>query len=269
MIIEKDMHVVANEAASLVRTLPSSLLDTLIRSLRYMDCCDWATARSRIVESFGNPHYRGVLAAFLDVWQERAPQASGEAIALALLAAGINERKHRENQSIELVWTGPDVGGIPLRQTEQAILQVINSASRQLTIVSYAIHNIPHIREALIRAAKRGVAIKVIAETPDKLETEKAYSTLKALGPEIADRCCVYLWPLDKRRRDDNGRHGLLHVKCVVADGRSLLLTSANLTDYAFTLNMELGLLITGGDIPARVEGCFDHLIQAGILSGI
>ena len=60
---------------------------------------------------------------------------------------------------------------------------------------------------------------------------------------------------------------GILHVKCVVADGRWLFLSSANLTDYAFTINMELGLLITGGDLPNRIERHFDRLIDLGTLA--
>ena len=38
-----------------------------------------------------------------------------------------------------------------------------------------------------------------------------------------------------------SGKLGILHVKCVVGDGRWLFLSSANLTKYAFSLNMELG----------------------------
>ena len=43
-------------------------------------------------------------------------------------------------------------------------------------------------------------------------------------------------------------------------------LSSANLTEYAFSLNMELGLLITGGEQPLRVEDHFDRLIEIGML---
>lgn len=33
---------------------------------------------------------------------------------------------------------------------------------------------------------------------------------------------------------------------------------SANLTEFAFTLNAELGVLITGGELPERVDAHFD-----------
>ena len=41
---------------------------------------------------------------------------------------------------------------------------------------------------------------------------------------------------------------------------------AANLTEQAFTINMELGLLLTGGTLPGQVEEQFDRLIGTGIL---
>ena len=54
-----------------------------------------------------------------------------------------------------------------------------------------------------------------------------------------------------------------------MADGEWLFLSSANLTEYAFTINMELGMLVTGGTMPSRVERQFDQLIQDGHLKQI
>jgi len=50
-------------------------------------------------------------------------------------------------------------------------------------------------------------------------------------------------WPRENRKADGLSKLGILHVKCVVGDGRWLFLSSANLTKYAFSLNMELGVL--------------------------
>jgi phosphatidylserine/phosphatidylglycerophosphate/cardiolipin synthase-like enzyme len=168
---------------------------------------------------------------------------------------------------VELVWTGPDVGVVPLRRTEQALLQVIESATERLLVVSYAVYRIPRVCEALVRAAERGVAIQIVVESPDRIEGQHAYSTLAALGPSVASRCGVYLWPLEQRARDESGKAGILHVKCAVADGRWLYLSSANLTEYAFTLNMELGLLLKARDLAEQVERHFDRMIQTGVLS--
>ena len=122
---------------------------------------------------------------------------------------------------------------------------------------------------ALVRAARRGVSICVIMETPDKVKSEDEYSTLKALGQDVAACSTVYYWPADRRSASQGGKLGSLHVKCAVADGRWLLLSSANLTEYAFTINMELGVLISGGRLPGQVESHFDGLIARRIVQPI
>ena len=48
-----------------------------------------------------------------------------------------------------------------------------------------------------------------------------------------------------------------------------LFLSSANLTKYAFSLNMELGVLITGGRAPHQIESLFECLMNDGILDKI
>ena len=115
-------------------------------------------------------------------------------------------------------------------------------------------------------AARRGVRIKVIVETSNKCEGRNEYDTLRALGSEVASCATVYYWPGSHRPKGDNDKHGILHVKCAVADGRWLFLSSANLTEQAFTINMELGVLLSGGPLPAHVEEQFDRLIGEGVL---
>jgi phosphatidylserine/phosphatidylglycerophosphate/cardiolipin synthase-like enzyme len=204
---------------------------------------------------------------FVDLWQGRAAGVTPEAVALALRTAAHAEKAHREGQTVELVWTGPGTEAHPLRRTEQAVLQVLDSARQRITLVSYAVYRIPNVCEALVRAARRGVQINVIVETPDKLEGENEYSTLRALGDDVAACSAGYFWPKEKRGQDDKSKVGILHVKCAVADGRWLFLSSANLTEYAFTINMELGVLVTGGKLPGQVQEHFERLIDRRILA--
>jgi len=44
---------------------------------------------------------------------------------------------------------------------------------------------------------------------------------------------------------------------------------SANFTEHAMELNMELGLLLHGGGLPAQVASHFDGLIAAGVLQRV
>jgi phosphatidylserine/phosphatidylglycerophosphate/cardiolipin synthase-like enzyme len=190
-------------------------------------------------------------------------------VAVALLSAALAEQTHRDSQSVELVWTGPDTEQTSFRRTEQAILQVLDGAKHRVTLVCFAVYKIPYVEKALVRAAKRDVRLTVILETPDKVEGEGQYSTIKALGQEVSACSTVYYWPKENRPLGPNKKAGLLHVKCAVADGQWLFLSSANLTQQAFTINMELGMLVRGGSIPSRVEQQFDRLIQSGQLKQV
>jgi len=76
-------------------------------------------------------------------------------------------------------------------------------------------------------------------------------------------------WPQENRTVGENGKVGLSHVKCAVADGEWMFLSSANLTRQAFTINMELGMLVRGGSMPSRVERQFDQLAHDGHLKQI
>ncbi len=259
-------HLIAEEASRLAKLLPPSVVEAVAARLECGDGPDASSLRGRIAQTVPSPHHRSLVVTFLDRWRSQANDIPPQAIAAALHTAVLSERERREAQSVELVWTGPDVGVVPLRRTEQVVLQVIEAASQRLLVVSYAVFNVPRICEALIRAADRGVAINVIVESPDRIAGQKAYSTLAALGPTVAGRCGVYLWPIEGRSKGGAGKPGLLHVKCAVADGRWLFLSSANLTEQAFSINMELGVLITGGTTPVQVEAHFGKMIESGTL---
>lgn len=62
---------------------------------------------------------------------------------------------------------------------------------------------------------------------------------------------------------------GALHAKCAVADGRRPLVSSANLTEHAQWLNMELGVLVEGGDTPRRAQRHWSALIGSGEIERI
>jgi len=260
------LSILAEEAGLLAKALPFPVVEALANDLLQLDPSGIAGSRSRLIERITHPHYRGIVAKFFDAWRLKAAQVTPQMIAAALLSTAFLEKSHREGESVELVWTGPDVGAGPLRHTEQALLEVISNANRRLTVVSYAVYNIPDICKALLTAADRGVAINIVVESPDRIEGQNAYSTLAQFGLTVTKRCGVYLWPSDKREVGDNGKPGILHVKCAVADGTILFLSSANLTEQAFKINMELGLLLRGGDVPKQVESLFDRLIEAGTL---
>lgn len=259
-------RAIVQSAYSLACSLPSSTAESVAAAIL---TCSEGSLRAEITKRVPHHQHRDLALAFVDRWRSEAKEVDARTVVVALQTAALSEQTHRDSQSVELVWTGPDTEDTPFRRTEQAILQVLDAAKSRIILVSFAIYRIPNIGMALVRAAKRGVRLTVIVETPDKIEGEGEYSTIKALGQEVAACSTVYYWPKENRPLGDNNKVGILHVKCAVADGEWLFLSSANLTHQAFTINMELGMLVRGGTMPKRVEQQFKRLTESGQLKRI
>lgn len=248
--------------------LPVELLDKIATALQ-QPTTDWARLRRQVTEIAPQPAVREQIAAFLDDWHVTAPEVSCDSLALALLTAAHAERQSRRNQSLELVWTGPDSQIIPLRRTDQALMQLIAEARAHLLIVSFAVYKAESILQTIHDAVQRGVVTTLCLESPDASEGKIAFDAIKVLGSEIAQRAQLVVWPHAQRPHSPDGKHGSLHAKVAVADGTALLISSANLTEYAMTLNMEMGVLIRGGELPVKVGAHFAKLIEQGTLQRI
>ena len=153
-----------------VATRTDLLLITVAAAVAQYGQLETTRARQSILQSLATPDFRDVTGDFLDRWQAGAGRVGAEAVAVALITAAKSEHDHRREETVEIVWTGPEATEARFRQTEQAILEVVDSATKRLTVVRYAVYRIPRIREALVAAGNRGVGIRLIVETPDRLD---------------------------------------------------------------------------------------------------
>jgi len=204
---------------------------------------------------------------FVENWARLKDAPSPREMALMLSAVDIAMERSKQKQTIELTWTGPKTRAVNLRRTDQALVELINSAKERVAIVSFAVYKAKTIMSALEKAAERGVEINIIVESPDASEGKIAYDTIAALGRAVKSKAKIFIWPHAKREVGANGKYGALHAKVAVGDNNILYISSANLTDYAMSLNMEMGILVFGGDLPAQVQGHFSELIAQGTLS--
>ncbi len=253
-------------ALHLAQVLPESVAQALAAAIEQHNPSLTPAIGARIVAEIAQPEYRAAAGRFLRRWAAVDPEESPIAVAAALRTAACAVSAQRAETSTELVWTGPNPDTLPLRRTDQALLEVIDAAQQTLTIVTFAAYKVPAVADALVRVAQRGVHSRIIIESAQASEGKIAYEAINALGPDVSRMAVVYVWPMEKRPVDATGRHGSLHAKCAVADDTVLFVSSANLTAYALTLNMELGVLIRGGNAPRAVAEHFTRLIQQGIL---
>lgn len=195
-------------------------------------------------------------------WQKT--NVRSDELALMLLAAGHVYTKVSSEQCTELVWTGPTTPFVSARRTEQALLQVINSAQQSLFITSFVAYDVSTIVKALNVANDRGVVISMLLEMSKEHGgsiTFDAIGKMRTLVPSAR----LYAW----RDKSDPFSDGRVHAKIAIADGRMCFITSANLTGYAMEKNMEAGVLISGGDISKLLDEHLRSLVGMGIVSPV
>jgi len=210
------------------------------------------------------PHYRGVVEELVAVWSHH-PDISAEALAIALDCAAERVEWARQ-ENLSLVWSGPTTEAVPVRRSDQALLELVRAADKRLVVVSYAVYSVPVIADALVQAARGGVEVAVVLESAEESGGNVSYEMTAALGGKVAEHVTFYTWPAERRPRKPGGKLASLHAKCAVADERYLLVSSANLTDAALRFNMELGLLVREGPVPSRVQRHLEQLIARGEL---
>ncbi len=247
--------------------LPPPVLEVVVNLLvsspaKYCDL----TVKASILKQLHNPSFRRLVAELLEIWCREAIYLENHAIASALSTAAYCAIAAKDELSVELVWTGPTSEGMLLRRTEQVLLQLIREAQREIILVSFAVYKIPEIAKALSAAIKQGITLRIIAETPESSEGKIPFGVTTALGAEIIQQAQIFIWQRSKRPTDAEGRYGSLHAKCAIADRKHLFISSANLTEYALTLNMEMGLLVHGEDLAYQAAEHIDRLIQQEFL---
>lgn len=189
-----------------------------------------------------------------------------------MILAEDREREARSATRIEVVWSGPE-GRAPRHRTTFAVMQqIFETFERRLLLSTYVIdvdHRADELFGGLARRMEREPALDVqlflnVRATGNGKSAEEAVAAFRA-------RFIERIWP-GKRlprvyfdpRSLEGDRRAVLHAKCVVADGREALVTSANFTEAAQDRNVELGLFVRGEAIAQRIEAPFVELVTAG-----
>jgi cardiolipin synthase len=124
----------------------------------------------------------------------------------------------------------------------QLILSIVHLAEHEVVLTTpYFVPDEPSLA-ALLTAARRGVrTVLVVPEHNDsllvKLASRKFFQRLLDAGVEI--------WQY---------RGGLLHAKTIVVDGKTCLMTSANLDRRSFELNLEASLVVYDAETSAKLR---------------
>ena len=163
------------------------------------------------------------------------------ALALALPAPSVLARKNRDallesatgaddsNHTFEIPATGNlEVAFSPAEGSEALVIKVVDSARTELRILAYSFTSAP-ITAALLRAKKRGVDVRVVADEKNNTSDDrsgKARAALSALVNAGVDVRTISVYPIH-------------HDKVMVADRETVQLGSFNYSDAAARRNSE------------------------------
>ena len=251
------MDKLLDAVAAVVFLVSPEKVQAIAARIRRTDSSKAVTVLAGVV---GTPVASGVVDQLIQVWS--ATSVSADELASMLTAASHVFTKASNEQSTELVWTGPTTPFVAARRTEQALLQVINAASSELFVTSFVAYDVSSIVKAMNTACARGVVVSMLLESS---QGHGGSINIDVIGKmrDLVPTAHLYAW----RDKDNEFSDGRVHAKVAVADGDTCFITSANLTGYAMERNMEAGVLITGGQIPRMLNDHLHSLVETRVIS--
>jgi cardiolipin synthase len=243
----------------LVSDSPPDKTEQLAESIRGLS---GSKATTSLASWSASPRAVNALRKLVAAWRDVDIPAT-ELAGMLIGASGAYNRA-KDEQEIELVWTGPSSTLIATRKTEQALLQVVNAAESRLFMTSFVVYNIASILGALERAIERGVQLSMLLEASDAhggAVTIDAFSRMRQVLPKAR----LYSWT----GKSEEFLGGKVHAKVAVADEVFCFISSANLTGHAMEKNMEAGVLIRGGSIPRTLHKHLEALETTNVISRV
>ena len=205
-------------------------------------------------------HSKELLADFFGSW--RSTKIGVEEIVGILVGASYAYHKAKMEQSIELVWTGPSSELVATRKTEQALLEVIDSARQELFLTSFVAYKVESVIKALAEALERGACVSILLESSERHGGDLSVDSIKKMRESLA-KATIYYW----EKKDGDFIGGKVHAKAVVADAKTCFISSANLTGHAMEKNMEAGVLIRGGNVPNQLHRHLKAMVTTGVVT--
>ncbi len=183
------------------------------------------------------------------------PQVSSRELTALFRVSSLTASLAAGASSVELAWTGPATGMVPIRHTAQVLTGLIDEARDRLFLVSFVAYHVTGVIDALQRAIDRSVRVQVLLEQSIRHGGNVTVDSLAMLRRNLP-RAEFYEWDQTSATATAS-----VHAKCAVADGNVAFVTSANLSDAAMERNMELGVLLRGGQAPGLLARHLKALI--------
>jgi phosphatidylserine/phosphatidylglycerophosphate/cardiolipin synthase-like enzyme len=133
-----------------------------------------------------------------------------------------------------------------------AVVSLVDGAKRRVDLIGPSADPDGRVVRALVRAARRGVEVRVLLGSAWYVEDENR-ATVERLNA-VAEREGL---PLTARLAEPRGRYGTVHAKGVVADDTAVV-GSLNWNDHAASENREVVLALHGEAVAAYYRRAFE-----------
>jgi hypothetical protein len=193
-------------------------------------------------------------------------------IEMALVIEGAGATPAAATTAAALVWTGPVVHLSRARPTTPMVLELFGAARQRVLVAGYEFDHGAVIFEPLHRAmVEHGVEAHIYLDirpapsprTPrDAHLALQAHRFIKRNWPFGAPLPALYYFPAGV----EHGSRKSMHAKCIVVDGRHVLVGSANFTRRGHTRNVEVGVRLEDAELAATLTGQFERLLELGEL---
>ncbi|MGZ3386358.1 MAG: DISARM system phospholipase D-like protein DrmC [Isosphaeraceae bacterium] len=185
--------------------------------------------------------------------------------------------RHGVDDAIDLVWTGPEAGGIASRDTAVVVRELFQSARESVLVAGYAVYRGHTVFRSLAEQMDHLPNLQVrmfldVRRQPGGLESET--ETVRRFSEHFVNED----WPgtrlptvyYDPRSLElDHSSRASLHAKCIVVDDETAFVSSANFTEAAQLKNIEVGVIIKSPHFATHLSQHFDALAAEGVLKPV
>lgn len=140
--------------------------------------------------------------------------------------------------------------------TKENLINIINSAQKSVYLAVLEFSDMDVV-QALVRASKRGVDVKVLMDKKDTNDKYAGGVPIPSFYPNIMPAVELFKNQVPVRWYDPRFKEQELHMKMCVVDGQKLIAGSTNFTRQAFTTFRETSVLVEGGSAPDKMIKTF------------
>lgn len=209
-----------------------------------------------------------------ELWEPLRPLATlGPEALAAVVDAVLAERNAPDDETVHLVWTGPEGKSGWAEPTSSALAALFGAATREVLIAGYRFdHGEDVLGELHIAMRERGVKAEVFlhlepppkgVDVPRYVKSEVGSFLLANWNSPPYPRIYIAPHALDARS------HVSLHAKCVVADQRFAIVGSANFTQRGQERNIEVGARIESPRFASHLVAQFHAALSTGIFKEV